>query len=423
MLNALLEIQNCFKSYKNIHSAFESSCKHMGEFLDAHRIVIFDRRFDEERDEAYISFYHEWADVGRPLRYSTNQVPRRLYLDDIYKAYNQIAVESFFVLYPDRLNKKVDPTLREFYRDSDIKSVLILPIIVHNEIWGSFTVHDLDIERDFEADGTVQRAVYLAGEISSFIERVRQYNKRVLTQLDDHSYRMESLGRMAASIAHEINNPIFLIGGFATRIEQIFEEGDVEKKSEEVLRCLDLIQKSCKKTSNIIEGLRLMSRPTKRDELEVCDLKDIINRTVDISKERLQFDKIEIIKEFNDDQEFLVECKPGQLSQVLTNLVNNSFDSLIEKDIKRWIKIECTKTDSCVKLSFTDAGQRPSDDIIKNMIEPFYTTKPPGKGTGLGLSLCKEIIKRFNGNFDVDRTSEFMKFDIELPLISFDEDE
>ncbi len=422
MLKELLEIQKCFKSYKNIHSAFESSCQHMGKFLGVHRIVIFDRRFDEEKDGAYLSFYHEWSEPSRGSRYATDEVPRRLYLDDVYRAYNKIAIDKSFVIYPEKIDKKLDSTLGEFYRDSGIKSVLILPIIVHNEIWGSFTVHDLDEERDFEGEGIIERAQYIVCEISSFIEKIQHYNKKIINQFDDHSYRMESLGKIAASIAHEINNPIFLIGGFATRIEQIFEEGDVEAKSNEVIRCLDHIQKSCKKTSNIIEGLRLMSRPTKRDELEVCDLKDIINRTIDISKERLQFEKIEIIKDFNDD-ELLIECKPGQLSQVLTNLLSNSFDSLLDQCIKRWVKITCTKNANTVYLTFTDAGQRPSDEVIKNMMEPFYTTKLPGKGTGLGLSICKEIIKRFNGSFDVDKTSEFMKFDIELPLISFDEDE
>ena len=240
--------------------------------------------------------------------------------------------------------------------------------------------------------------------------------------VDDHSVRMTALGKMAAGIAHEINNPIFIIGGFSTRIEQLLNEGEILEKSDETRVCLDMIEKNCKKVTNIVEGLRLMSRNSEKDEFEVFDLNEIIKRTIDISKDRFQMDSVDIQSSLSSS-ELLVECKPGQLSQVLTNLLNNSYDSLTSQRLKGWVKIETVVDGSNAILSITDAGQKLSDEIVDNIMEPFFTTKDPGKGTGLGLSICKEILKRFNGDISVDQNCPNVKFDIRLPLISFDDEE
>ena len=423
MFKTFLEVQNVLNKYKNVRVAMEFAAPLIAEFLGVHRIITSKKDVDEKTQKIYAGLFHEWFEDCAGSRYMGSNVSRRLYVDDIYKIYSTtIAVKKPMIIHQKDFHLIQDEPLKEFYQDSDIKSVLSVGIFVNNELWGTITVHDVLTERDFVTDGTVDRLQIVANELGSYLgihdTNLVESHKLV----DDHSVRMTALGKMAAGIAHEINNPIFIIGGFSTRIEQLLNEGEILEKSDETRVCLDMIEKNCKKVTNIVEGLRLMSRNSEKDEFEVFDLNEIIKRTIDISKDRFQMDSVDIQSSLSSS-ELPVECKPGQLSQVLTNLLNNSYDSLTSQRLKGWVKIETVVDGSNAILSITDAGQKLSDEIVDNIMEPFFTTKDPGKGTGLGLSICKEILKRFNGDISVDQNCPNVKFDIRLPLISFDDEE
>jgi signal transduction histidine kinase len=423
MFKTFLEVQDVLRKYKNIRVAMEFATPHIADFVGAHRIITSKKEVDEKTQKIYAGLFHEWYADGAGSRYMGTDVPRRLYIDDIYKIYaSTIAVKKPMVLHASEFSLIQDETLKNFYIESGIKSILSIGIYVNNELWGTMTIHDVNEERDFKTDGTIDRLQMVTNELGFYLSTLDHNVVESHKRVDDHSVRMTALGKMAAGIAHEINNPIFIIGGFATRIEQLVDEKEILDKVDESKICLDMIQKNCKKVTNIVEGLRLMSRNSEKDEFEVFDLNEVIKRTLDISKDNFQMNSIDLVSELSDE-EFLVECKPGQLSQVVTNLLNNSYDSLTSQGLKGWVKVETKSADGHVILSITDAGARLSDEVVKNIMEPFFTTKDPGKGTGLGLSICKEILKRFNGEISVDQNCPNVKFDIRLPLISFEDDE
>lgn len=422
MFKTFLEVQNILSKYKNIRVAMEFAAPSIAEFVGVDRIVISKREIDENSQKIYLGVFHEWYKDGVGSRYMGNETPRKIFVDDVFKIYQTtVAIKKPMIFKEADFAQIQVPVLKDLYRDSDIKSTATVGLYVHNELWGTITIHNVDEEKDYIADESIDRLQMVANEFGSYLcmydHSVLESQKRV----DDHSVRMTDLGKMAAGIAHEINNPIFIIGGFATRIEQLVDEKEVLNKEDETRICLDMIQKNCKKVTNIVEGLRLMSRNSEKDEFEVFDLNEVIKRTVDISKDRFQMESIDLCTDLSDG-ELLIECKPGQLSQVVTNLLNNSYDSMTAQKIKGQVKIKTQNVDGDAVLSITDAGPRLSDEVVKNIMEPFFTTKAPGKGTGLGLSICKEIIKRFNGNISVDQNCPNVKFDIRLPLISFEEE-
>lgn len=429
MFDVFLKIQNIFQKYKNSRVAIEFSCPYIGEFLDVDRVIISRIDTDDANQKLYLNLFYEWhtEDAGSPN--FDHYKDKRLYIEDVYKVYAKtIGIGKPFILHDYELETLSDEVVKSLGQNSDAKSIASVPIIVNNQPWGTLSIHNLHKNRMYKDDGTIEKLQIVANELSNYFNQLSNVTGQEQAWVEDHSIRMVALGRMAASVAHEINNPIFIIGGFATRIEQLLEEGEILESKDETHIALDMIQKNCKKVTNIIEGLRLMSRSTENDELEVADLNEIIKRTVDISKDRFQMEGI-ILKTNLLDTELLFECKPGQFSQILTNLLNNSFDSLKEKSKKtaevedQWVEVRTSLEGDDILLSVVDSGPRLSEEVVKNIMEPFFTTKDPGKGTGLGLSICKEIIKRYHGTIEVDLNCPNVKFDIRLPQISFDEED
>ena len=120
---------------------------------------------------------------------------------------------------------------------------------------------------------------------------------------------------------------------------------------------------------------------------------------------------IEII--LNIDTEIEVLCSPIGLSQVILNLINNSFDAIKEKESK-WLKIESMVSNKKVQLAITDSGNGINSELKTKIFQPFFTTKEPGKGTGLGLSISVNSMEKMNAqlflNDKVDNTQFILEF-------------
>ena len=106
--------------------------------------------------------------------------------------------------------------------------------------------------------------------------------------------------------------------------------------------------------------------------------------------------------------------RPTSLSQVVLNLMNNSYDA-IEALPDRWIELSVTEFEEHYGIAITDCGQGIPPDVVKRLMEPFFTTKGIGKGTGLGLSLSKGIVEHHGGTLSYDAESPNTKFEIRLP--------
>lgn len=265
--------------------------------------------------------------------------------------------------------------------------------------------------------------------------------KKAQTQLVQ-SEKLVSLGQLTAGIAHEINNPMnFIYAGVDVLKDLITDyhfilnkydeldrthptdqvqaladlaslktEMEIETMKTEVNQLIEDINQGAIRTIEIIQGLRNFSRT---DELEVSpvDLHQCIDSTLIILKGQY-IDKAAITQRY-DKKLPLVPCNPGQINQVLLNLLNNAIQA-IDQDGEIVITTRAEK--DLASISIKDSGKGIHKDLLDKIFDPFFTTKPIGEGTGLGLSISHGIIEKHGGSIQVfSQENVGTEFIIKLP--------
>ena len=221
--------------------------------------------------------------------------------------------------------------------------------------------------------------------------------------------KLTSLGEMASGIAHEVNNPLAIIQGKVFQVSKILKS---EGKLEPVQEHLSKIDETIFRIQKIIRGLRAFSRQAENDPFESACLKTIIADTMDLCGQKLA--KSNIVVTIDLEPELKLDCRPGQISQILMNLLQNSSEAISECEFKR-IDIKAYGKDSKIILKVFDSGPGIAPHIQQKIMQPFFTTKEVGKGTGLGLSISMGIAKQHYGSLYLDATSYRTCFVLELP--------
>jgi len=219
--------------------------------------------------------------------------------------------------------------------------------------------------------------------------------------------KLAAVGRLAAGIAHELNNPLGNIIGYAKLLLQSGNLGDWEREK------LSVIIEQAQKGSDIIRGLLEFShqRPL---ELREVNINNSIERVLSSMESLFKIGNIRVKKEFNLIPPVMADEK--QIEQVFYNIILNAVQAL-EGRSEGCIEINTMNLNSSVQVSIKDNGPGIPKEHLSLIFDPFFTTKPPGKGTGLGLSICSEIIKKHGGSIWVEsRPGEGAVFNILLPL-------
>ncbi|MGE0614647.1 MAG: sensor histidine kinase [Bacteriovoracia bacterium] len=220
------------------------------------------------------------------------------------------------------------------------------------------------------------------------------------------SSKLASLGEMAAGIAHEINNPLAIIKAHSSKLQSAGIPPDALASAQKIDVISDRIAK-------IIQGMRGLTRNSDRDQLELIQLRTVWEDVLAVSRERLARAGINLI--VGEIPDCTVRGRPSQIGQVLLNLLNNAYDAQ-EGQTDKWIRVEGQATGERLTVSVTDSGKGIPLPVRQRIMEPFFTTKPPGKGTGLGLSISRKIIEDHGGLLRYDDTSPNTRFVIELRL-------
>lgn len=230
-----------------------------------------------------------------------------------------------------------------------------------------------------------------------------------------NSAKLASLGEMASGISHEINNPLQIVGGRAEILREEIndqEQLDPEFKAR-MSKGLKSIEDMSARIAKIIKGLKTFARNAENDPMDICSLEDIVQDTLSFCNQRFQKNNIEF-DYINECKEFQLKGRATQLSQVLLNLLNNSFDAIMEKPkINSFIHLKITKDQNgFAVITVTDNGTGISAEFKEKIMTPFQTTKPVGKGTGLGLSISRGIVEDHGGNlqFDFDKSDTTVFF-------------
>jgi len=224
------------------------------------------------------------------------------------------------------------------------------------------------------------------------------------------STKMSELGTMAGGIAHEINNPLAVIHGKAQKLQSLLDGGGIE---EPVLRKdLKMIEDTATRIAKIVKGLRAFARDGANDPLDNVKVSGIVDETLELCAARFRHHGVEL--RYQPGSQAMIECRSVQISQVLLNLLNNSFDS-VQGLPSPWVEIAIAEEGEQVRLSVIDSGPGIPPESRERVMRPFYTTKPVGKGTGLGLSISRAIVEDHAGRLVIDDVASQMRISIILP--------
>jgi two-component system NtrC family sensor kinase len=236
--------------------------------------------------------------------------------------------------------------------------------------------------------------VAISRQLATTIEKVQLYEetcrayedlRRTQEQLLQ-SEKMSAVGQLIAGVAHELNNPLTAILGYA----QLLEGAGLDPQSADYVRKLF---KQAQRTHRVVQNLLSFARQRKPQKQEV-DLCKVLEESLTLREYDLRVNNVSVEREIAEAVPSVVG-DPHQLEQVFLNVINNALDAMVENNGSGVLKVRVFKKDAYVCVEFDDSGPGIKDP--SRIFDPFYTTKSVGKGTGLGLSICYGIVKEHGG--------------------------
>jgi signal transduction histidine kinase len=243
-------------------------------------------------------------------------------------------------------------------------------------------------------------------------------NEELQKQLDNHKElliegaKFNSLGQMASTLAHDINNPLFSLQSKIHKIRENILNKEIDEKA--TIELLDLSESTIIKMAQMIQGISTYAREGHGESQEALEVNQILDDIVMISKERIENNKIRLTLEYGVETDII--CHPTYLARIFLNLINNAIDALDNISPKE-IRIKTEKKGSIVQVSIIDSGLGISKSAEDNLFSPFYTTKKVNKGTGLGLSISRGLVELHNGKIYYLRKNDETHFIVELPSL------
>jgi two-component system NtrC family sensor kinase len=257
--------------------------------------------------------------------------------------------------------------------------------------------------------GGVSHVITIGEEITDRVEANRAVAR---------AEKLAAVGRLAAGVVHEINNPLATISACAEALESRVDEGAFKESEalKDLREYLGLIRSEAFRCKMITNGLLDFSR-TRTTEHTLVNLADVIASAARLLShqqrgENLEF-QIETPRELPP-----ISGDPGQLQQAVIALAANAIDAMPEGGT---LKIVSKRSGNKVLVEVSDTGVGIPQENITKIFEPFFTTKEIGKGTGLGLAVCYGILTEHGGSLDVQSTPGVgTTFTITLPAINSD---
>jgi len=292
----------------------------------------------------------------------------------------------------------------------------------------------LMVIKDLRSTGTdwfsLRRNVWLVLFISSIIilfiitmvayymvSRIREADSERAKVLHKAEYqnKMASLGRLAAGVAHEINNPLAIMNEKAGMIKDIIAmEADFPRK-DKMQSLTDSILQSVDRCSRVTR--RLLGFAKHIDvEIEEIDMEKLIEEVIGFLEHEARYKNVHIGIQAPEDADLTIKSDRGQLEQVFLNLLNNAMNALSEQDADGKIKITLSRDNSKgVSVTVADNGPGIRRENLRHIFEPFYTTRK--EGTGLGLSITYGIVDKLGGQIEVEsEVGKGTSFTVTMPV-------
>ena len=267
--------------------------------------------------------------------------------------------------------------------------------------------------RDFSSNDE-NLLVAIGRQLATTIEKVRLYEETCRAYEDLRktqeqllqSEKMSAVGQLISGVAHELNNPLTAILGYA----QLLESEGLEQRAQDYVRKLF---KQAQRTHRVVQNLLSFARQRKSQK-EKVDLRQVLEDTLTLREYDLKNNNITVERDLAADTPY-AEADPHQMEQVFLNVINNAMDAMLEKGTEGKLIVRTYGKDRFVNIEFLDSG--PGIQDPKRVFDPFYTTKSVGKGTGLGLSICYGIAKEHGGDIVAkNRTEGGALIEIRIPI-------
>jgi two-component system NtrC family sensor kinase len=239
-----------------------------------------------------------------------------------------------------------------------------------------------------------------------FLDRTDQ--RRLQDQLIQ-SEKMSAVGQLVAGVAHDLNNPLASVLGFA---DFLVESSDVPAHLREPIR---VIQQESLRAATIVRNLLGFARKQEHRRLKT-GIRSLLETTLVLLRNQLMADHVDVHLDIEPDLPQLY-VNPNQIQQVFVNLIHNASQAIASTGRAGEIRIRGRQGLHGVIIDVNDNGPGMREDLAAQAFEPFFTTKPEGQGTGLGLNICQGIVKEHGGRITLlTAPDEGATFTVELPL-------
>ena len=224
--------------------------------------------------------------------------------------------------------------------------------------------------------------------------------------------KISSVGQMVATVAHELNNPLNGVLGFAQLMIKRTED-DKDRRD------LQRIESEAKRATKIVNTLLTFVREHSPEQ-QMVNINDIMSSMVEMREHHRMMHHVDLVLEMDSAlPETIAEAH--QIGQVILNLVSNAEQAIIDSGTRGTIHVSSTLasdgTHPVIRITIQDTGPGMSPDVLLQIFEPFFTTRSNGDGTGLGLAICKQIAEDHNGTLSVDSREGFgTTFTLDLPV-------
>ncbi|MFT5701780.1 MAG: two-component system NtrC family sensor kinase [Desulforhopalus sp.] len=295
-------------------------------------------------------------------------------------------------------------------KDTPWSVVLVEKRYIHHQDWISFRSKLLAIV----VICLVLNFLIVYGLVTILTDLIRKADELQVSLLQEaeHTDKLASIGRLAAGVGHEINNPLAIINQKTGLAEDLMELSPEFEHKEAIDGCLKVIDQSVERCKHITHRLLGFARRSNV-QFENVQVNDVIKEVMQFLENSMLHSRIHMELKLQEDLPSLLSDHL-QLQQIILNITNNAIDS-INKDGLVTIMTHLVAGD--VRVVIEDNGSGIASDALPHIFEPFFTTKETGKGTGLGLSITYGLVKKLGGDITVrSHLGQGTAFTITLPI-------
>ena len=213
---------------------------------------------------------------------------------------------------------------------------------------------------------------------------------KTMTQQLWQTAKLATMGELAASIAHELNNPLAII---SLRIESLLADATPAANAE-----LKVMEHEVERMATLVSNLLQFSRSSSR-QISSLQVEEEINQTLELVQTYLVHRSVTVVCEYAPNLP-MIQADRQQLRQLFLNLITNASDAMPGGGALT-IRVQPEERSQKVRIEVIDTGAGISPEHLRSVMEPFFTTKPEGKGTGLGLAICRRIIEEHSGTIQI----------------------